>query len=591
MTSLRQRAVLTVIFAASCGDDGATPEGTTQATTGDSTATAAPDPTLDTTVDPPTSSTDETTATTSPVDVTTGPDDTSTSTTADTDTTDTTVTPETDTNTNAGTDTETTTTGDTEDSETDTDTDTEGVDPNDPYGGVLCGNVGTGPLGLGSLASYVAFAPPNGAPELFTGWVTETDEIRVVIYDIASATWGEPLTLQTGYHAASVADAPVGAVDGEGNAIVAYVMKAPQRLVVQRYDAAAKTWTASELGGPFVHLRVGGLTMTPGGHAVLSAYDMVGPVQVNQPSVWFYDPVGAAWSEPTTYAPVNNLFSRNSVLWDQDPATGDAALAHVPDTDKLVLQHHTAATDMLTQTVVDLSGYLNQVASIGDGEFLVMSDQSVLHQFGDIHATHFDGVDWRPTETIGNGFSVAPGRLSGGTDGRAVASWSDGQYGHYARMFDHQDGWAELQTLNPSNPMASPAWGDHRLVRDGDGFFAAYSLVFQVDETRTYARKYDGGMVEAAALLDPQNPNDFSRVYRLTSLGPDRARALWYRHNQNTAQTYTYACHAPMSGWSAPVPLTDFLLWRYEEYPGGAVLLMGMDKGGVNPRVEFFAPE
>lgn len=580
---------LAALLAAGCGDD-TTTETAAPTTTSSGVVTTSSGSTVDTTADASASSSDspptgETTATTTPVDVTSGPGDTGTGPGTSTNTDTTTAGATTDTTGTTGpegTDTGATSGSSGELGETAGSGETGGNDTDDAYDGELCGNLGTGPLALGSLSLAVQFAPSNGGPNAFAGWVTTTKEIRAAVYDIDAGSWSDPVTLQTDY----ASEAPRAAVDGQGNAVLAYVMKLPQwHVVVQHYDAVAETWKLLELPGDFVKLRIGGLTVSPGGHAVLSVYDNVGPNQDTRPVAWFYDPVAEAWSDPTVYPVVQTLFTDETLRWAQDPATGDAALTL--NSDDILLQHHDAATDTLTSTVVNLVTHVHQVGSIGGGEFIAMSDTSALNAYGQILAFHYDGVDWQPPEDLGASYGVAPVRIVGTTDGRAVGSWSDAKGGAHARMFDHDEGWAELLTAKDTNAMAQSAFNDHRVALDGDGFRIVLSSYGLGAKIRTFSRRYDGLGWDALVELDPQQPLPYSRVKQVVGLGDDRARALWTRDEENTVPIHVYACHTPMAGWSAPTTLPQRVV-RFEDRPDGAALVMTAELG--NPRAEYFAP-
>ncbi len=581
------RVALTALAVASCSDD-VTMEVATDAVTGTDAMTTAPEPTSDPTLDAPTTvGSDPTTGpgdatgTTAPVDMTTDPDATTTTTTTDTsatgtDTTDTTAAEgsDTSTGTTSSLDTDGTSTSTGEPVETDTDSD-------DP--GVWCGATSTGALALEPFHLAVGFAPSNGGPYAFAGWVSKTDEVRVARYDIAAATWGEPTTLQTGYGYNQLAGQTLrAAVDGEGNAILAYVLRATQRVVVQHYDVVTDTWTPLELPGSFVDLRLGKLSMTPNGHAVLSVQDTVGPGYVNELLVWFYDPVTSLWSEPATYPKFSGT-PNNLVRWAQDPETGDAALAiQFFGTNNLLLQHHDTATDVLTSIELDTPAIPEEMASIGAGEFTLVSSTSDFKKYGVVYGHHFDGVGWLPPEPLGEGVGLKPVSIVGGADGRAVASWNDNQRGTYARTFDHEDGWGDLLTASPTDPMSSTWASDNRVALDGDGFLIVYSISPGNYSLHTYARKYDGSDLDAPIDLDPEQPGYFTRINRLTVLGPDRARAVWSRYSDGKDHGWAYACLDPMTGWS-PATALPSVPWRIETRPGGDVLVM------TSTTLEYFA--
>lgn len=453
------------------------------------------------------------------------------------------------------------------------DTSDTAMDP-DPYDGVWCGTASTGALALGSYRAPASFAPSNGGPRAFAGVVTAGGQIQAVSYDVAAASWSDPVTLQEGYVAFSAADGPLGAVDGEGNAILAYPVDA--QMVVQRYDGARETWTRTDLPGDFEYLALAGISMTPGGHAVLVGEDD------HRPSAWLLDPVTGEWSAPIDFASIGPL------AWAQDPASGDAVLAIDDDLTALRLQHYEAATGTMTETVVDLPGYVHQAVSIGGGEFVLLSGNGFSGENGEIRAHHFDGATWQPPQSLGSGYSLAPVRIVGSADGRAVASWNDARWGTYARTFERGAGWGELLTANASTG-SFDGWADHRVVLDDDGFLAVWSTFGASGGISTQARRHDGAAWDAALGLDPMQPTQNTRIKQLHSLGANRARAVWGRDNDGGSTSWVYACHTPVSGWSAPTTVAGGVV-RIEARPGGDVLVMTVN-GASEASVEYFAAE
>lgn len=467
------------------------------------------------------------------------------------------------------------------DDASDADSSESGTEPEpDPYDGEWCGTASTGPLGLGDIAMAVRFARSNGGPLAFAGWVTPSNAIQVATYEISTASWSEPVTLFEGYSWLAGDDAPLAAVDAEGNAIVAHPVDVPEaHMVVHRYDAATATWTRVDLSGTFGDPKPESLSMTPSGHATLvikEGYDY--------PAAWFLDPASGQWSEPTSYP------DAYAVAWAQDPETGDVALAAGRASGVLSLQHHDAATGVLSTTDVELDASAHDGAAIGNGEFILLSNTSFFGESGEIYAHHFDGGEWQPAEAIGSGYDLRPVRIASNHDGHAVASWNDGWWGTYARTFDRGTGWGEPLTANPSDPSAFNGWADHRVALDDEGFTIVWSTFGDGPGIRTSARRYEAGAWEATFELDPQQVSDASRIGSLESLGVDRLRALWGRDNGGGTEQRLYACHTPVSGWSAATLIADAFVWRLEARPGGDVLLMAEDATG-KARVEYFAAQ
>ena len=462
-------------------------------------------------------------------------------------------------------------------SSSDDDSSETGMEPPDAYDGDWCGTISAGSLDVGPISARVRFAPSNGGPSAFAGWVTAGGDLQVAIYDLASASWGDPVTIQTGYPAFALDDGPLAAVDEQGNAIFAYPMQEPEpHMVVQRYDAAAGTWAQVELTGSFEYPWLESISMTPAGHAALVVKDgNFGPK-----AAWFLDAATGQWSEPSIHP--------EAILLPvaQDPETGDAALGYDTDLGVLTLQHRVAATGMLTDTEVDLPAYAQGVASIGDGEFVLLSRVGGFQENGQIHAHYFDGSEWQPHETIGTGYDLGPVRILGSADGRAVASWNDSQRGAYARVFDPETGWGDLLTANPPSGSGGE-WADHRVALDDEGLFTVWSSFGAFSGIRTWARRFEGATADAPFELDPAQPAPNSRIKLLTTLGVARARALWGLDEEGGSTSNAYACHTPVSGWSAPTPVPGYLL-RVEDRPGGDLVVMTAD-AALATRVEYFA--
>ena len=125
---------------------------------------------------------------------------------------------------------------------------------------------------------------------------------------------------------------------------------------------------------------------------------------------------------------------------------------------------------------------------------------------------------------------------------------------------------------------------------DDEGFTIVWSTFGGGPGIRTYARRYEAGAWEAPVELDPQQPSSYSRIGSLEPLGVDRLRALWGRDDGMSTEQRLYACHTPVSGWSAATLIPDQFLWRFEPYPGGDLLVMAVDATGKT-LVEYFAAQ
>lgn len=526
------------IGALACGPDGAPPAAESDESDGSGTETGAPETTVSAT---------STAATTS-----TGPDP-------------------------SGTDG---TTGDTDDTD-DTTEGSTGDEPPDAYGGVWCGLTSSDRLTASSASSIVRFGASHGGPRAFAGWVTDGGELQVAAYEVASASWGEPTTLETGI-SALFGTGPVGGVDDDGNAFVAYVRAAPeQQVVVQAYDGATDTWTESALTGDFVALRIGAMTMTRDGHAVLSAYDNVGPVQVTSPVVWFRDGATEEWSDANVYAPVDQLFSIDTLLWSYDPDSGDAALALAQDGGTLLLQHHDAETGTLETLERDHPGHTGGLRWIGDDQFVLLTSTGGYEQSTQIFAHHFDGSEWQPTAMLASGYYLTSIRLTARSDGRAVASWQDPQWGTYLVEFQRERGWGDMLTADAPDPGGFDAWSSHTVALDDEGLFVAWST-FQSGSSQihTWARRLDGDTWGDPVELDPMQGEYHSRIALLQSLGTDRARAIWARDSEISLGGYFWACHTPVGGWSEPQASTDTPLYLSPQ-PDDGLLMVGLDASNL----------
>jgi hypothetical protein len=459
----------------------------------------------------------------------------------------------------------------------------------DAYGGDWCGNASTGRLAIGALAVPIAFGGSRQAEHAFVGWVNATEEVQVARYDVAAADWSEPTTLDEGYAAFAFDDAPRGGVDEQGNAIVAYVTQdAEPHPRVQHYDAATEVWTVIDLPGTFASPRLGTIVVAPTGHAVLVVYDNVGPVQVTAASTYFYDPATAEWSEPTTGEPVDQLFYEDTMLVSVDRESGDAVLAQGLDSGVIAIQHRDAATGATDLVEIETPAYAHSLASLGAGEHVLVSYIGGFQASSQIYVHHFDGTDWQDEFAVGSGYDVGPIRLTNGP-GRAVVSWNDGQWGTYVREFRSEGGWQELLTANPGDPEGFSAWAGHAVALEDDGMFVAWSTFGSTGGIRTFSRHLGGADWDDAVELDPAQPSDYTRISVLTSLGENRARAVWSRDSEGTYYAIAHACHTPVSRWSDPIEVPGSL-YLVDARPGGEVLVMGTDEDGKG-YAEYFAAE
>ncbi len=457
----------------------------------------------------------------------------------------------------------------------------------DAYGGDWCGNASTGRVDIPAYdyQRRLPFGGRHDGPQAFVGWVTEGDAIQVAIYDVAAATWAEPVTLAEGYEIYWANDAPSAAVDGDGNAIVGYVVQDPEpHAVVHRYDAASGSWSTTDLPGVFEAPETGGLTAAASGHAVFVAYDLTNGGIDSQPFAWFYDPTTDAWSESVA---LDEPSYAVEVDWAQDPESGDAALLLRTEADDVLALHHDAASGELTTATVDSDAYVDAVVATGSGEFLALVSTGGFQEDGEVHALRYAGGTWSAPETIGSGFEPGPVRLVTDGSGHAVASWNDSLWGTFARPFDGATGWGETITASATNAAALPSWADHRVAMDDEGYTIVWSAFASGTGIRTWAMRVEDGDAGTPVELAPGQPA-YSRIANVTSLGTNRVRAVWTYVDESEYEGFGYACHTPVSGWSDAVDGGDYVL-AIENRTSGEAVVLGATAGVAGAYVDYYA--
>jgi hypothetical protein len=242
---------------------------------------------------------------------------------------------------------------------------------------------------------------------------------------------------------------------------------------------------------------------------------------------------------------------------------------------------------MLTRTELGTPAYAHSLASIGDGEHVLMSSIGGFQENTQIYAHHFDGTAWQDEVAVGSGYDLGPMQLTNAR-GRAVISWNDAQWATHLREFRSEGGWQEQLTAHPGNPGAFSAWQTHAVALEEDGLFVAWSnFGGGGGGIRTFSRHFGGGEWNDAIEVDPAQPSDNSRIGWVSSLGEDRALALWSRDSEGTYSAVAYACHTPVSRWSTPVEVVGDL-YLVDPRPDGEVMLVGTDDSGKG-YAEYFA--
>jgi hypothetical protein len=486
------------------------------------------------------------------------------------------------------------------DSSSDATADTSGGTDDTTGGEVVaepwCGYAGTGPRVLEGPGSsdLLPLTVHLGGPIALPLWYYDDGGgrgLRAAVYDIATATWGDTVTLdvsgevEIGVDPNGLGGDPTGAVDAEGNAIVVSSDNLGEPSVrVHRYDAAAASWTTSTLSSAFTTVRTKGITVDADGDAILIAQNEL-EFGISAVVQWFYDAATDSWSAPDESGPIESYGV--SVAWAQDRESGDAAFFMETATDVIQLRHRSAATGEWIMQDFDTSGefYPHAVVSIGDGRFVaiaVSGDFGVDN--GRVVGVVFEDGEWQPEFVLDDGVDVSSMSVSGDDDGRMFLTWNAHPTRIRARSYDASAGWSPLHVVNAGQE-GMDYIVDVRGELDDDGFVVGWSQLHNASY-RTYVRRHDdddewGPTVE----VDPQQPA-LSDISALHAIAADDTRIVWARDEGNANYTgWYYACHAPGNQWSDPVAI-DLEYPRFQTHAGGEFLVVGRQDGIV---AEYFA--
>ena len=377
-----------------------------------------------------------------------------------------------------------------------------------------CGFVGTGPRVLEGPESYdlLQVTAHPGAPIALPLWYYNDgggNGVRAAVYEIATATWGDTVTLdESGAVEIAIdpigsAGNPTGAVDVEGNAIVVSSDNLVDPSVrVHRYDAAAASWTTSILSGAFTTIRTVGVTVDADGDAVLIAQNEL-QEGVSTIVQWFYDVATDTWSAPEEIGPIENYGVW--VQWAQDRNSGDAAFFLEAMTGVLQLRHRSAATGEWTMQDVDFPGqplaYPNAVVSIGDDRFVAIATSGDFDlDTESITGFVFEDGAWQPGFALDEFAHVSNLSVSSDANGRMLATWDAHPTSIRARSYDASAGWSPLHVVNTGQEgVDAIALVTHTL--DDGGFVVGWSQYG--NSQRTYVRRNDADGWSPIVEVDP----------------------------------------------------------------------------------------
>jgi len=475
------------------------------------------------------------------------------------------------------------------------DTTTGEVLPPEPW----CGFVGTGPRVLEGPGAneFLPLTVHLGGPIALPLWYYDDGGgrgLRAAVYDIATATWGDTVTLdesgevEIGVDPNGLGGDPTGAVDAEGNAIVVSSDNLGDPSVrVHRYDASAATWTTSILSGAFTTIRTVGVTVDADGDAILVARNEL-EHGVSTLVQWFYDVATDTWSAPDETGPIESYAV--SVSWAQDRDTGDAAFFMEVMTDVIQLRHRSAATGEWMMQDVDTSGqsffYPADVVSIGDGRFVAIAGSGDFGvDDGQVTGFVFEDGAWQPGFVLDQGIVLDALRVSAGEDGRVLVTWNAYPTSIRARSYDASTGWSPLHVVNAGQEGANYIV-DIRQALDDDGFVVGWSQLHN-GTLRTFVRRHDADDGWSPTVdVDPQQPA-LSDISALHAIAADDTRVVWARDEGNANFTgWFYACHAPGSEWSDPVAI-ELEYPRFQTHAAGEFLAVGWQEDGLV--AEYFA--
>jgi hypothetical protein len=455
----------------------------------------------------------------------------------------------------------------------------------------MCGYAGTGQRALEGAGwqSFLPLTVHRGGPIALLLWDYYDDVgvgVRAAVYDKASATWGDTVTLDDSGEVELWGDS-TGAVDAEGNAIVVSADNLGDPSVrVHRYDAAEASWTTSTLTAELTTLQNVRVTIDADGDAVVLAEDELefGLFTFVQ---WFYDVATDTWTAPEVIGPIESYGP--SASWAQDRETGDAAFLMDVTDDLIQLRHRSAATGEWTTQDVDTSGQVFvspvDVVAIGDGRFVAIAGSGDFGvDNGQVTGFVFEDGAWQPGFVLDAGIDASNFRVSSTEDGRALVIWNAHPTSIRARSYDASTGWSPLHVVNAGRT------GEDYIVYtrgalDDDGFVVGWSQ-WHDDRLRTFVRRHDDDGWGPIVDVDPEQPV-FSAVSALHAIAADSTRVVWARDMGNANYTgWYYACHEPNSEWSEPFAI-DLEYPRFQTHADGEVLVVGREGNGLV--AEYFA--
>lgn len=454
-----------------------------------------------------------------------------------------------------------------------------------------CGFGGSGQRDLedGGPHGFLPLQVHLGGPIALPLWYYDDGDgrgLRAAVYDTATATWGDTVTLDVGGEVDLWGDA-TGAVDAQGNAVVVSADNLGGPAVrVHRYDVATAGWTTSILDGDFSTLKSARVTVDADGDAIVLAENEI-QLGVSTFALWFYDVAFATWTAPEVIGPIQ-AFSA-SASWAQDRDSGDAAFLMDVTGDILQLRHWSAANGEWTMQDVDTSGqsyvYPVGVVSIGNGRFVAVTRSGNFGaDDGRMTGFVFEDGEWQSATVLDSGIDASNAEIIGDQDGRVLVTWNAHPTSIRARTYDPVNGWSPMHVVN-----AGQVGRDYvvytRGALDPDGSVVGWS---QLNDTgfRTYVRRLDGDGWSPIVDVDPEQPA-LSQITALHGIAADNTRIVWARDMGNANYTgWYYACRAPDGEWSAPSSI-DVEQPRFQAHPSGEFLAVGWD--GNSLVAEYFS--
>lgn len=452
-------------------------------------------------------------------------------------------------------------------------TDTSGGGP-DPYEGEWCGNVGGATLEMGTTRYVTQLAGAGKNPIPIVVWADDGDRLLAAHYDLASAQWSDADVIATDFPSdlLPLDVNPVGAMADDGDAWLGYAVLAPMpHMVIQRFDAATLTWTREDLPEMFTSPAAVGALAAPTGDAALWAVDLLENNTDGTATVWFFDPMTETWTAEPVTAPEYWGFA-DTTIGALDAVRGDMMLAKSDEAGSITTWHRIVADGQTDSEVIPTSAdTVDRLIALGDGAFVLITEQSTFDGPYELHAHLFDGEAWASPETLASGDDLAGVDAAGDGNGRVAVTWTEYGGAAYALDFSTRGGWAQPYALQPNDPSSPGAVAFQKVAIEELGIFATWAS-WENGSVSPHSSHFDGQSWSASAAMDPSQPTQFAELHSLDSLGSDRARATWIRYDEGGTRNYVYACHAPSSGWSAPSTWQPLQL--VEPHPDGEVLVV-----------------